>query len=110
MKTILLCAAFLASISAHAQEERSQDRQLKCYREGSIFQQAASQRDINLSPQQTFSILKNEKLPGIDEAFIKKAINLVYFNQGFANAGGQALMMQVAQQCMDPNSGFRPLQ
>lgn len=110
MKTILLCSVLLLPLTGHGQDQNSQEGQRECLIKGSVFQQAAGYRDINISPQDAFKILKGERLSGIDEAFLKKAINHVYFDPNFTYAGGQALMTQVADMCMHPNGKYKPLE
>jgi len=36
----------------------------------------------------------------------KKIVNLVYFDAGFVNAGGQPLFMQVDESCVHPEGRY----
>ncbi|MBC8752226.1 hypothetical protein OKW43_008303 [Paraburkholderia sp. WC7.3g] len=69
-----------------------------CINEGRIYVAAAFHRDKGLSPQQAFDSINDQENPsagdtwasdGIPDAFIKHAINLVYFDPKFAHASGQ---------------------
>jgi hypothetical protein len=77
--------------------------------QGVTYQQAASYRDEGVSPQSAFASLKSLKDQGVNEGFLKGAINRVYFDPGFVNAGGEALRDQMANICLHPQGRFKPL-
>jgi hypothetical protein len=101
-------AAVHAYQNSPAVQEQQRETNL-CLREGAIYQSAASLRDGGVPPQQALHTLSSMEQQGISEAFVKHAINQVYFDPGFANAGGQALGHQVANLCMHPHGTFTPL-
>ncbi|CAE6939172.1 hypothetical protein R69608_05140 [Paraburkholderia nemoris] len=80
-----------------------------CMTQGVTYQQAASYRDEGMSPQSAFASLKSLKDQGINEGFLKGAINRVYFDPGFVNSGGEALRDQMANMCLHPQGLFKPL-
>jgi hypothetical protein len=87
------------------------DKNKVCALKGGIYGFAASARDLGLSPQDTFARAKamNHE-PTISDDYLKKAINQVYFDSGFANAGGPPLQVQVASACAAGQPiGFAPL-
>jgi hypothetical protein len=101
-----------AATRAYQNSPAVQEQQRKtnlCLREGAIYQSAASMRDSGMPPQQTLRTLSSMEQQGIDETFVKHAINQVYFDPGLTNAGGPALGHQVANLCLHPNGAFTPL-
>lgn len=83
-------------------------REKKCTSEGGVFYQAAVYRDSNMSPQQSLHLMERANYPGIDESFLKQAINLVYFDPAYVNARGPWFMQQMYRECMHPD-GYKPL-
>lgn len=109
MKTILISAALLAPLATPA---LAADR-ITCMMEGQVFKTAASYRDQGMSPTQALAAVSGyERIQSgsVTPEFVKKAINLVYFDGGFAAAGGDALSQQMAEACMYPNGRYQPLQ
>lgn len=84
-----------------------------CSDRGGVFYQALAMRDLGRSPQEAFEQIKSMEIKGkypITIDYIKNAINLVYFDQGFINAGPDAVSMQVRDLCMrDGKPKFQPL-
>jgi hypothetical protein len=99
MKKLLLCAALLPAF-AHAADANY------CSLLGTVYQNAAYMRDAGNPPEMALQMTAAYKV--VDVATRKKAINLVYFDQRFVNAGGAALQMQVMQACMGQRQ-YQPL-
>ncbi|WP_124534168.1 hypothetical protein [Burkholderia cepacia] len=104
------CDATIVSVQNYPAAQVQQEKQRICFMKGAIYRQAASMRDDAMSPQITFSALKSFEQNGIKEQFLKNAINQVYFDRRFINAGGQALANQISGICMHPNGIFKPLE
>jgi adenine-specific DNA methylase len=124
MKKILLAfATCLLAAASHAdtitelemrmqqQGALTQELQARCTREGILFQNIAGYRDSNVEPQRTYDTLigfaRQSYVPD-PEAFLKKAINAVYFDERFTGAGGQALADQITYMCLDPHGKYSP--
>lgn len=99
---------------ARVESDRNpKDKFTGCIFSGGIFQHAAVFRDHGLSPEEALRTMKpgaSEGKFGISIEFIKKAINLVYFDPGFTYASGDALAAQIRTLCMrDWKPQFQPL-
>ncbi|SAK53328.1 hypothetical protein AWB78_01315 [Caballeronia calidae] len=104
------CQTWMAQMGENSKKGPSErDVMNICMLEGAIYRQAASSRDSGNSPQMARQGLAWTKSEGFSDRFVKTAINNVYFDPGFANAGGEALANQVAEHCMYPNGRFVPL-
>jgi len=90
-------------------EADHQERNKDCSSKAGAYMTAAMWRDAGVSPQETLARMRNaieEHL--VTEAFLKNAINNLYFDPGFSHAGGQGLYDQLYSYCMNPKS-FTPL-
>ena len=115
--TCLLAAASHAEtlneleIRMQQQGALTQELQAKCMREGMLFQNIAGYRDSNVEPQRAYDsfigFARQSYIPD-PEAFLKKAINAVYFDEHFADARGQALADQITYMCLDPHGKYSP--
>lgn len=87
------------------------DKVRVCAIKGGIYRSAAFSRDQGQSPQDAFRYAEalTRAAPSIPEQFVKNAVNQVYFDPGFAYAGGEALQMQVALMCTGQRPAFQPL-
>jgi len=74
-----------------------------------VINNALQWRDNGLTPQDTFARTKNAFGADVDEAFMKKAINLVYFDQRFAIPASDELQSQLFMECLHPTPAFQPL-
>lgn len=91
--------------------------ELSCRVKGEVFKNAAELRDQGGSPEWAYPIVAGgwlnkqvAPIPGIDKEFVKQAINMVYFDPAFINAGGQRLASQVEGYCLrDGKPQFKPL-
>lgn len=109
MKPILICAALLAPLAAHAQAFPFTPAQQKsCLLEAQVFQYAASYRDSGMSPQQAFGNIS--AMQGVPKQSAKGIINTVYFDSNFTGTGGQALFNQIYEACLYPKGRYQPLQ
>jgi hypothetical protein len=99
MKKLLLCAALLPAF-AHAADSHY------CSLLGTVYQNAANMRDQGNSPDMALQMTAAYR--EVDEVTRKKAINLVYFDPRFTQAGGYALQSQVMQACMGVRQ-YQPL-
>ena len=88
---ILLCTSFTASAMTESE----------CVQLGGIYRSVAHMRDRGLTPQEIlqFSQGAADSIK-LNQKEIKKIINLVYFDAGFARAGGMALQVQIYNVCM----------
>jgi hypothetical protein len=87
----------------------SAEKQNDCARKAEVFEIAAANRDGNISPQDTFSSFKRANYVGVTDDFLKRAINLVFFDPSFHNSRGQSLMLQMLQVCEHPDGRWKPL-
>lgn len=71
---------------------------------------AAAIRDQSNPPEFAFRAIHQANFDHINDAFIKKAVNLVYFDDRFAQASGYALSQQITSTCMNPHSDWKPIQ
>ena len=85
-----------------------------CSAKGYVFSNAAESRGLGMSPQSAFDSSLGLESSGkyqISRDYIKRAVNLVYFDPGFTNAGGFPLQQQIMDDCMrDGKAKFQPLQ
>lgn len=97
-----------------AQSYRYARKDAICGMKGLVFSAAADARDDGASPKSAFGRANQWSRfnsPGVDAAFTKKAVNLVYFDPAFANAGGQRLEFQIKELCLtDGKPKYQPLQ
>lgn len=108
MKCLVIIAAILVPIFAHAAtsgEQKSHD----CMFKSLVINNAMQWRDNGLTPQDTFERTKNAFSAEVNEAFMKKAINLVYFDQRFAFPASDELQSQLYMECMNPSQPYQPL-
>jgi hypothetical protein len=104
---------------ATANENRSSDkpdRAMVCRQKGIVFMMAAENRNVGRSPQEAYQIIgggyfhKGAQDAGLTKDFVKQAINTVYFDPGFINAGGMPLAQQMEGYCLrDGKPQFEPL-
>lgn len=91
--------------------------ELSCRAKGDIFRSAAELRDQGNSPEGAFPTVAGgwinkqiAPIPGITKDFVKNAINAVYFDPAFANAGGPRLAAQIENLCLSGGKPrFKPL-
>lgn len=103
------CDVAIARVQNSPAAKKQQKNMDLCLMEGSAYRQAASYRDDGMSPQNALSYMKAYGQYGIQDDFLKRAINSVYFDGRFAGAGGKALSDQMADMCLYPNGRFKPL-
>lgn len=114
MRTIFIVILFFIYSTANAGSDNSpEEKQSTCRMKGEIFQMAAYSRDHGMSPETALGMASsylNSGRPELNKEFIKNAINLVYFDEEFINAGGIALKNQVAEYCInDGKPKYQPL-
>jgi hypothetical protein len=108
---------FAALVVQSAYSISPAEKQISCSAIGTTYLMAAGDRDAGRSPEQAYQIIAGGFLhagatpvAGINKESIKKAINAVYFDPAFTNAGGQRLADQVMNDCMrDGKPQFQPL-
>lgn len=108
MRPIILFAAMLFSISAHADYSTDPKKVHECIVAGDVFAQAADSRDAGLPPAAALKTAVSST--GVDPARAKKIINLVYFDPHFIGASGEALSQQMTRACLYTGSKYKPLQ
>jgi hypothetical protein len=99
MKKLLICAALVAA-NANAADANY------CSQVGSVYQNAAQMRDLGNPPEMALDMTRSYQR--VSEKEKKAAINRVYFDPAFTNAGGTALQMQVMRACMGQGQ-YQPL-
>jgi hypothetical protein len=118
MKKLLFfaCVFLCASGFASADTGQNQDQQMLCRIKGIVFMMAAENRNVGRSPEEAYQIIgggyfhKGAPDTGLTKDFVKQAINLVYFDPGFTNAGGMPLAQQIEGYCLrDGKPQFEPL-
>lgn len=81
-----------------------------CSLKSDLYVSAASLRDHGMAPQSAREVLSSYKGKYISADTIKTAINTVYFDGGFQNAGGTLLKRQVLDVCLNgPGQRYKPL-
>lgn len=108
MKTIILAALLaLSSLGVAAQSAEDKEKYSHCALRALSFQMAAAYRDAGQTPQ---FALEHSPLD-LNLSARKQIINLVYFDPALRFAGGQSLVAQVINLCMNgENAIMRPLQ
>lgn len=100
----LLAAVLIASAASVASAGAVYENKIQyCTAKGSIFQNSADIRNMGRSPKDALDVARGFESTGnyaISQEYIKRAINLVFFDPGFTNAGGMALQQQVMNDCM----------
>lgn len=104
MLRCLFAIALVLPIVAHADQ-----REHECAMKGLTFQMAATWRDSRFSPQQAFDYIRNANY-GVDDEFIKRAVNLVYFDDKFSGVPGEAMNQAITQACISPPPQWKPVQ
>lgn len=87
------------SYSSESDNGSSVDKERRCITMSYYYSSIAHKRDSGLSPQQTLENMSIDPSNGIDEKFLKKTINLLYFNPSYVNAGGDRLQQQIYLAC-----------
>jgi hypothetical protein len=105
----VIAVALVLPITAHAEVTAEQQREHQCGIEGLVFQMAATWRDSNFTPQYAYDYLRKAKY-GVDDAFIKRAVNLVYFDDKFAGVPGSVMNQTITQSCINPPKQWQPVQ
>lgn len=109
MKRIFFLLMVLMSFSASA----APDDGITCKMEGEIFETIARDRDQGAPPDVAYkntSGYLRSGYQGIDEAFLKNAINTVYFDPEFSDAGGPLFRRRMTDRCIaNARQKFQPL-
>lgn len=86
---------------------------ITCKMEGEIFENIARTRDRGAPPDVAYkntSGYLRSGYQGIDDEFLKNAINTVYFDPEFADAGGPLFRRRMTDRCLDnAKQKFQPL-
>lgn len=109
MKKLLALTSMLACAMAAA---GTLPKNIVCQLRGEVFSSAAQIRDQGGDPKTAYGVAGQYIKPvnDIDSAYVKKAVNLVFFDPAFANAGGPRLAQQIADLCLnDGKPKFQPL-
>lgn len=109
MKKSVAIAALVLPALAVAQ---SPEKQRECGQKAWLFSMAAQYRDSRLSPQEFMKyVQQNHPNPLVlDSAYIKKATNVVYFDERFAGVSSDVLYQSIAEACMNSAPQYQPLQ
>ena len=81
----------------------------ECAMKGLTFQMAAVWRDSGRSPQYALDYIQKAHY-GMDDAFIKRAVNLVYFDDRFAGITGNVLSQAITRSCISPPPQWVPVE
>jgi hypothetical protein len=108
MKTLLICAAFLCPLVAHAQKPPfTQEQQNFCISQASVFRDTAGMRDGGAPPLMALNGMAGYKM--ISKKRVKEIVNTVYFNPNFVGAAGESLFNQIYEACLYPKGRYQPL-
>lgn len=99
-----------------------QSRQHTCFLKANVYRMAAIGRDNGYSPKLALGLAVNAKdeqewktkteelaKDGVSIAWMKEAVNQVYFDPHFVNARGQQFFTQMLELCVSPKKQFEPL-
>lgn len=110
MNRIFFVLMVLVSFSASAAPGDA----VTCKMEGEIFENIARARDRGMAPDTAYkntSGYLRSGYQGIDEEFLKNAINTVYFDPEFTDAGGPLFRRRMTDRCINnAKRKFQPLQ
>jgi hypothetical protein len=112
MKTIF-AALMLFCVSVQAESDAwntdcKARKECYCTYLGTAFQTAARDRDEGMTPQEAFSdVMGYAGVIEVDR--LKKAVNLIYFDDAFRYARGRGLQMQIIQACANGVRKFEPV-
>jgi hypothetical protein len=110
MNRIFLVLMLVASFSAVA----APNINVTCKIEGEIFETIATARNRGVAPDVAYKNVSGylrSGYQGIDEAFLKNAVNTVYFDPEFTDAGGPLFRRRMAERCLNnAKRKFQPLQ
>ncbi|MBV6273063.1 hypothetical protein KVP09_09060 [Alcaligenaceae bacterium CGII-47] len=85
-----------------------------CRMEGEIFENIARARDRGMAPDAAYKNVSGylrSGYEGINEAFLKGAVNMIYFDPEFAQAGGPLFRRRMTERCIEnARQKFQPLQ
>jgi hypothetical protein len=101
-----IAIALLIPVAVHA--ETAQQRIHGCRMKGLTFQMAATYRDGGYSAQYSFDAIRREKYDGIDDGFIKTAVNLVYFDDRYARIPGAVMSDVITNDCINLPKPCKP--
>lgn len=109
----LISFVSLAASLSDAQAGTADDAKFKhCVFVAAAYQYVGSTRDHGMSPEQSLDSTIAAFGPGtsgnLPDNQLKEIINQMYFDPGFAGAGGEPLRVQVLDVCMGVNQ-WKPL-
>jgi hypothetical protein len=107
----LIAISLLISMSAHADGIAVAKKQQECSQKAWLAETAVMVRDSGLSPQEALKFAKsNHPNPLVlDEGYMKRAINDIYFDSRLQGIPGGILSQQIVQMCLYPAPDFQPL-
>lgn len=109
MNRIFFVLMVLVSFSACA----APDDSVTCKMEGEIFENIARARDRGVAPDAAYkntSGYLRSGYQGINEEFLKNAINTVYFDPEFADTAGPLFRRRMTKRCIsNAKQKFQPL-
>lgn len=105
---LVLAMAALPAVSQSASPDARSDPGFVCFQKGEAYRLAAVYRDMSKSPEEALAGMQGlAKAAGLEQRFIKKAINNVYFDGRFAAARGGAFRQQMNDLCLQ-EVGLKP--
>lgn len=89
----------------------SQEKMQECGQKAWLFSTAAQFRDSNMTPQDFMKFVRqNHPNPLVlDDSYIKRSVNAVYFDRAFAGLDSGVLYNAIAEACANPTPRFQPL-
>lgn len=85
-----------------------------CKIEGEIFENIARARDRGVAPDTAYKNVSGylrSGYEGINEEFLKNAVNTIYFDPEFADAGGPLFRRRMTDRCINnAKQKFQPLE
>lgn len=105
--TLLALVPLMAAAQSTSRDARS-DPGFICFQKGEAYRLAAVYRDSSKSPEEALEGMQGlANAAGLQQSFIKKAINNVYFDGRFAAARGGIFRQQMTDLCLQ-EAGLKP--
>lgn len=105
---LVLAMAAIPAVAQSAPSDARSDPGFVCFQKGEAYRLAAVYRDSSKSPEEAFAGMQGlAKAAGLEQRFIKKAINNVYFDGRFAAARGTIFRQQMNELCLQ-DAGLKP--
>ncbi|MEI7296593.1 hypothetical protein WCQ02_31005 [Paraburkholderia tropica] len=111
MKALAIAILIAMPVSSFAQTVTPAQLRV-CGEKAWLFSMAAQFRDSRMTPQAALDSIHQNRPTNfdLDDAYVKRSINAVYFNRDFAGVDSETLYGAVASACSHPQPQYQPLQ